>query len=256
MAKVIKAGFARVVTEEQLPSVQNEQEPELDGIPLPFDAEPAEMSEEQIISARQTYQAAYDELIIAAQDEVAAMLSDARNEAIRLMSEAESSVNELRDQAWEEGYSNAVNQAKLQIDDIIARANKDAGAAETRLAEERKRLLEELETQMLGIALDVAGKILHKELSDSDEAYISMLKEAIARMPAEDTVTIRLNPEEYTRFFDKKEVKLLAGKNQVNAKLIPDATLNRFDAVIESPSGVVDAGADTQMAQMKRNMGL
>ena len=267
MAKVIKAGFARVVEAEPLPEIQAEAEiqteiqdeqPERAIVTQKSfeDTEPDLPDEVKRAAERQAYQAAYDDLIIAAQDEVAAMLTDARNEALQLMRETEKSVNELRDQAWEEGYANAVNQAKIQIDQTIGKMNKDAAEAKASFTAERERLLAELEAQMLGVALDVAGRILHRELSDSDEAYISMLKEAISRMPAEDAVTIRLNPDEYTRFFNKKEAKFQTGKGQVTAKLIADPTLNQYDALIESPSGVVDAGADAQMAQMKRNMGL
>ncbi|MCL2085254.1 MAG: FliH/SctL family protein [Oscillospiraceae bacterium] len=262
MSKVIKAGFVRVLEIEKKPveaapadddDVSSAEETPVVAVAA---ADDGALSEKRELAERRAYQAAYDELVIAAQDEVSAMLADARNEALALMREAEQSVNELRDHAWNEGFSNGAVQAREQIEEMIGKINGEAADAERRFTGERERLLAGLETQMLGIAMDVAGKILYKELSDDDGAYISMLKEAVSRMPAEDVVTIRLNPEEYTRFFDKKSVKLQTNKGHVDAKLISDPTLNRFDAVIESPSGIIDAGADTQMAQMKRNMGL
>jgi flagellar assembly protein FliH len=206
--------------------------------------------------SKEDYQAAYDELVIAAQDEVAALLDDARNEALTILRDAESKSGELRDQAWDEGFSAAFAQTKEAVEEILLNANRDAEELAKSITAEREQYLQSLERQMLGVALDVAGKILSKELDSDDEAYISMLREAVSRMPAEEFVSIRLHPEEYERFFNTKETQIKTLKGQVSAKLIPDPSLDRYDALIESPSGVVDAGADTQLEQMMQNFGL
>lgn len=261
LAKIVKANFARMFEKEQPQPQDTEEfriEPEQDSENEDFE----EASLFELKSAAppplsmENYQAAYDELIIAAQDEVAAMLEDARNEALTIIGEAEDKVGELRDQAWEEGYSSAYAQAKNEVEEIIAKANKEADTLKKQLSTEREKYLQSLEQQMLGIALDVAGKILSKELDSDDNAYLSMLRDAVARMPAEDSVSIRLHPEEYERFFNKKEAKIQTPNGNINAKLIADPTLERYDALIESPSGVVDAGANTQLEQMKRNFGM
>lgn len=260
LAKIVKAGFSRIVEPDpQVPEPEefefdnlSENEPDLSDMPDMPDFENVEFTP----PPREAYQAAYDELIIAAQDEVAALLSDARNEALTILQEAEEKANELRDQAWDEGYSGAYAQGKSEVDGIISKANKDADELKKQLTAEREQYLQNLELQMLGIALDVAGKILSKELDSDDQAYLSMLREAVSRVPAEDAVSIRLHPDEYTRFFNTKETKLKTSKGQMNAKLIPDPSLDRYDAIIESPSGIVDAGANTQLEQMKRNFGI
>ena len=261
MAKIVKAGFSRVV--DPPPKPRDNEEP--DAAPVETPIEPAVMPDDMpdfdsvVVTkplSKEDYQAAYDELIIAAQDEVAALLSDARNEALSILRDAEQKAAELRDMAWDEGDSAVYAHAKAEVDEIVAQANRDAEAHKTRLASEREESLKSLERQMLGVALDVAGKILHKELDDDEQAYLSMLREAVSRMPAEDSVVIRLNPVEYERFFNEKETKMQTSKGQVDAKLIPDPSLERYDAVIESPSGVIDAGADTQLDQMKRNFGI
>lgn len=274
MAKIVKASHARVVKSQPKPRKHEELnkqsddalDKKLDDVPtggafpaLPVRA-PDPDFENILITAstpsKEDYQAAYDELIIAAQDEVAALLNDARNEALTILRDAESKAGELRDQAWDEGYSNAYSQAKGEFEEIISKANHDAEEFETRLVSEREHYLQNLERQMLGVALDVAGKILNKELDTDDQAYLSMLHEAVSRMPSEDLVSIRMHPEEYERFFNTKETKLKTLKGQVTAKLISDPSLDRYDALIESPSGVVDAGADTQLDQMKKNFGI
>lgn len=261
LAKIVKANFARVLEKEQ---AQPRDADELRIAPEQ-DSEQEDFEESALFELNnaapslppiENYQAAYDELIITAQDEVAAMLEDARSEALAIISEAEDKVGELRDQAWEEGYSNAYNQAKNAVEEVVTKANKEADALKKQLSVEREKYLQSLEQQMLGIALDVAGKILSKELDSDDNAYLSMLREAVARMPAEDAVSIRLHPEEYERFFNKKETTIQTPNGNIHAKLIADPTLERYDALIESPSGVVDAGATTQLEQMKRNFGM
>jgi flagellar assembly protein FliH len=271
LAKIVKAGFARVVkSDAKTKPDKTEEKKKQPNIPLEerlpdspeisLDLSDAEPDFENISvtapPSKEAYQAAYDDLVIAAQDEVAALLDDARNEALTILRDAEAKARELRDQAWDEGYSAAYSQTKEEFGEIIAKTNRDAGEVETRIVSEREQYLQNLERQMLGVALDVAGKILSTELDTDNQAYISMLREAVSRMPSEDFVSIRLHPEEYERFFKTKETKLKTLKGQVLAKLIPDPSLNRYDALIESPSGVIDAGADTQLEQMKQNFGL
>ncbi|GHU94161.1 hypothetical protein FACS1894208_04760 [Clostridia bacterium] len=213
--------------------------------------------EAQELREREAYQAAYDELVQAAQDEVAAMLDDARNEALKILSEAEAKAEAMKQEAWDSSYNRAQAQGQQEIAALFKEAQREVDAARVQLAKERERSLKDLETQMLDVALEVAEKILHLELDNSSEAYMSMLREAIGKLPSEDMVTIRLNPSEYERFFKKnaKEVKLQTANGQVDAKLSPDPSMSRYGAVIESSGGVVDAGADTQIEQMKRNMG-
>ena len=268
MAKIVKAGFSRVV--EPPPKVSNAPVSEsavLESAEIGteefaenFDTDPDLVNKLDEIEPAplpmENYQAAYDELIIAAQDEVAALLSDARNEALTIMNDAESKSSELRDQAWDEGYAAALSQAKEEVAEIISRANQNADEMSKQISLERERYLQDLERQMLGVALDVAGNILNKELDGDDTAYVSMLREAVSKMPAEDTVSIRLHPDEYERFFKSKETKLQTPKGNISAKLIPDPTLDRYGAIIESPGGIIDAGANTQLEQMKRNFGV
>jgi flagellar assembly protein FliH len=278
LAKIVKASFARVVKSDAKPKPHKSEKankepavvPDMPDLPVKdTDSEVAALPvtaadpdfENLLVAAppppsKEAYQAAYDELVIAAQDEVAALLNDARNEALAILRDAEAKARELRDQAWDDGYSSAYSQTKEEVGEIIAKANSDAEGVEARLVSEREQYLQKLERQMLGVALDVAGKILSKELDTDNQAYLSMLREAVSRMPSEDFVSIRLHPEEYERFFKTKETKLKTLKGQVTAKLIPDPSLDRYDALIESPSGVIDAGADTQLEQMKMNFGL
>ncbi|MCL2084000.1 MAG: FliH/SctL family protein [Oscillospiraceae bacterium] len=267
MAKVIKAVNARIGEPKNPLPVAEEVSADGGGAAAEsavFTEGGADEQVESIVSAKGeytlahdagAYQAAYDELVQAAQDEVAAMLEDARKDALAIMRESESHANAVREQAWEEGYGQAFEQAKRECEEMLTKARGEIEEALAKLPVERERMLDELETQMLDVSLEVAGKILHMELDRDNDAYLSMLRSAVSRMPAEETVTIRLSEEEYQRFFNSRETKIKTAHGSVAASLIADPAMNRYDAVIESPSGVVDAGAGAQLKQMRKNMG-
>ena len=294
LAKIIKAGWARIGEPrnpypdeiyareaEEAAEIPEEQEPRGDIIEFPaepeagyeFDAEEesgggqedagdiepedesAQEPEPETGPGAEDYQAAYDELVQAAQDEVAAMLEDARKEALTIIRESESHANTVREQAWEEGFGQAYEQAKRECEEMLEKARAEIETTLAKLPVERERMIDDLEAQMLDVSLDVAEKILRTELDRDDAAYLSMLRGAMERMPAEENVSIRLSTGEFERFFNCREIKIKNARGGVSARLIADPSLNRYDAVIESPGGVVDAGADAQIKQMRKNMG-
>lgn len=201
-------------------------------------------------------QAAYDELITAAQDEVSLMLQDAREEAARIYGETERGVDKLREAARREGFAQGLEEAAREAAGLLERGQRDIDSLLGEAGRERDRMLRELEPKILTLAIEVAEKILGYELDNHERAYMSMLQTALANVKSENHVTLRVNPSEYVRFFKSRKVTMHTAAGSIEADVINDPTVGYGGCLIETESGAIDAGASAQLDQVARNFGI
>ena len=95
------------------------------------------------------------------------------------MAEAKEKANTL--------IANAQKSASLQSEEMIQEANKQAAAikakAESDIAQEKKKAVNELKGEIGGMAMEIAGKVIAREISEKDhekliDEFISYVGEA------------------------------------------------------------------------------
>ena len=83
--------------------------------------------------------------------------------------------------------ANAQKSASLQSEEMIQEANKQAAAikakAESDIAQEKKKAVNELKGEIGGMAMEIAGKVIEREISEKDhekliDEFISNVGEA------------------------------------------------------------------------------
>ncbi len=200
-------------------------------------------------------QQAYDELIMAAQEEVALILEDARAEAQGILQQAEQAATDAHRRIHEEAYAQGMRQARQEVEDLFARAQDEIDRTLGEAQAQRDNMLNSLEPQFFKMALEVAEKILGYELDHNDNAFLSMLKSALGSVKSETHVTLRVNPSEYVRFFKSREVTMHTKNGSITAQVINDPTVGYGGCLIETESGAIDAGAQAQLRQIQQNLG-
>ncbi len=245
MPRVIKATYARLL-----------EEPEAPARPAPAEAALPIEDTAPRPDPQAEWQAAYDELIAAAQEEVTFLLEDARNEAAAIRQKAKREVSELRRRSEEEGFEKGLSRAQNEILELLESAQKEADAVLTEANMERDRVARDMEPQLFRLALDIAEKILGYELESNDGAFLSMLRQALASVKSETKATLRVNPSEYVRFFKSREVNIHTPGGTIAASVVNDPTVGYGGCLIETESGVVDAGVTAQLSQIAHNFGM
>jgi flagellar assembly protein FliH len=201
--------------------------------------------------------AAYDELLVAAQEEVAHILADAREQAARELERARDEAERMRGGAVSEGFNQGRQDARLEVADILEQARARAQDVMTKAEQERREIIAAAEPKLYNLALDIAEKILRIELDRSDEAYMSLLGAALSRVKADGTVTVRVGAEDFTRYFDSKDkARLQTDTGIVEADVRVDLSVESGGCLIETESGVVDATVTTQIAQIAKGLGI
>ena len=103
-----------------------------------------------------------------------AQISDAEKakaEALAMKEEYEQDMSQAKARA-NDIVSNAQKTAAAMSDDVIREANRQASAikakAESDIAQERKKAVNEIKDEIGSLAMDIAGKVIEREISEED----------------------------------------------------------------------------------------
>jgi len=132
-------------------------------------------------------------------------------------------------------------------------AGQRSAAAALELAADRveasvRQLNEDLAAQAVELALQIAEAVLGRELATVDDPAADALRRALARVPDDVKVTVRLHPADRADL----DPSVLGGRS---VTIEADPSLARGDAVVETDSGLVDAGVGAALARVREVLG-
>jgi flagellar assembly protein FliH len=112
----------------------------------------------------------------------------------------------------------------------------------------RPRYRRQAEQDVVALALAVARRILHRELTMAPEALLGLVKAALDKMEAREVHQVRVARADAAivrQFFDQ------IGPPQ-RVEVVADPNLAPGSVLIESSRGMLDASVDTQLAEIER----
>jgi flagellar assembly protein FliH len=112
----------------------------------------------------------------------------------------------------------------------------------------RAQMIHQTELQMVQLALAVARRVVHREISLDRDLLVAMARVALDRLGENVQVIVRLNPDD----FDATAVSRASQWTGTNVSVVADARVGRGGCRIESDLGVLDAGADAQIQEIAR----
>jgi flagellar assembly protein FliH len=150
--------------------------------------------------------------------------------------------------AYQQGFQDGQGAARQELE-----GQHDATAARlARTIEElsgmRQRSRHEAEEDVIALAIAIARRILHRELTVAPEALLGLLKAALEKIEIREVHRVRVCPE------DAPLVKSHLDKMGLpqRVELIADPGLERGAAIFDSSRGALDVSVDTQLAEIER----
>jgi flagellar assembly protein FliH len=116
------------------------------------------------------------------------------------------------------------------------------------LTQVRAQMIHQTERQMVQLALAIARRIVHREVTLDPDLLVAMARVAMERLGETAQVKVRLHPDDY-EVAGAGRVSQLAGSNVM---ILADTHLSRGGCRIESDMGILDAGVDAQLAEIAR----
>jgi len=161
---------------------------------------------------------------------------DDRNLISRAREEAEA----IREAAAKEGYQEGISAANSDIEMLRNSISQFANA--------KQAVFDKIAPEILSISVDIAKKIIKKELSQTPEILLDSVLVILKGLSKEETkILIRTNPSQVGML--KNEVPEMATQIGLDAKIviIPDEAIMEGGCVVTTTNGVVDATIETQL---------
>jgi len=161
--------------------------------------------------------------------------------------------NELKE-SYEKGFAEGV---KAGIESEKGRSASAAAAFSTALRELamlRKKTLERAEPEILDLAVAIAEKIIHREVSAGREVFAGVLKSAVRDILDREGIRIKLNPKDY-RYVMEVNPHILDGFEGIkNPAFEADPGVREGGVIIETRFGEVDARIEKQLEEIRTAM--
>jgi flagellar assembly protein FliH len=160
--------------------------------------------------------------------------------------QAEKSSQEALQKGLRQGEADGRRQALAQLDGELQRLARSAAE----MAGLRHAIRREAEEELVRLALAIARRILHRELTVDPEALTGLVKAALGKIEMRDTYRVRTHPEHVAAV---TRCLAQAGAPQ-KIEVLADTSLEKGSAIFETGRGLLDASVETQLAEIQRGL--
>lgn len=158
-----------------------------------------------------------------------------------LISRAREEADTIRESASKEGYQAGLEQAKADIAVL-----KDTLSAFMNAPQE---VYEQIAPEILEISVDIAKKIIKKEVSEEPQVLMNTIVEVMKGLSKEETkVILRVNPTQVD--ITKQSVPEILNLAGMDTKVVvlADENISEGGCMVTTGNGVVDATIETQLS--------
>ena len=166
---------------------------------------------------------------------------DDRNLISRAMEESEN----IKKSAFEEGYRLGLAKASSDMEDFRNQLEGFMNA--------RKDVFEYIAPDILEISVDIAKKIIKKELESDPQVLLNTIVEVLRTISkSEPKITIRVRPQSVQ--FIKDTIPNITYQYGIDSKIniVADPSIEDGGCVFQTNNGIVDASIDTQIEIIKK----
>lgn len=108
------------------------------------------------------------------------------------------------------------------------------------------RLRKQTEEELVRLAVAIARRILHRELTIDPEALLGLVKAAFDRLDRKEIQQVRTDAQ------NVENVKKIVAGVAASVKVVADPSLRPGSLVIDVPRGQLDASIETQLVEIER----
>lgn len=120
----------------------------------------------------------------------------------------------------------------------------------TGFARERSEYYSQVESELVQLALAIAGKILHREAQVDRLLLAALVKIAIENLQHRSNISVRVRPEvcaEWREYF-------MSNMGESKVEVLEDSGLEPSDCVLETELGTANLSLDAQLKEVERGL--
>lgn len=149
-----------------------------------------------------------------------------------------------------DGLATAQEASSGALAEVQAEAAERAAGAAVQAVDLRRRLRQQMEADLVKLAMAVARRILRRELAVDPEALMGIVKSAVERISARELLAIRVCPADGPRV----SARLAELRLPERVDVVIDTALPWGSVVLETTRGQQDASVETQIEEIDRGL--
>lgn len=150
----------------------------------------------------------------------------------------------------EDGIASVRAEAEAAIAAIREKASAQAAATVEQSVELRRRLRQQMEADLVQLAVAIARRILRRELAVDPDALLGIVKSTVERLAARELLTVRVAPADAARLRARLPDLRLPDRVEV----IEDPSLTWGALIFDTTRGHYDASVETQIDEIDRGL--
>lgn len=154
----------------------------------------------------------------------------------------------IQQEAYQTGFEEGKNESLAQYKHLIDKANELVNRATAQYYEK----IEEHESTIIHLSIQIAEKILNNTLSEDPSSFIPVVKAAIQDLKDNFTYKIYVHPNKYNIVTEQKDELHELVDEKATISLYIDDEIGENSCLIEHSAGRIDASVDSQLKEIKR----
>jgi flagellar assembly protein FliH len=150
-----------------------------------------------------------------------------------------------RRESFEAGRQQGDRQAQAELLPVVERLN----ASIAGIADMRPDLRRRAERDVVQLALLIAKRVLHRQLSVDEGALTAIARVAFERLTRSESYTVTVHPR-----FAEAVKSALPGNQTSRVHVEPDPNCEPGTLIVHSAEGVIDASVDAQLEEISRGL--
>ena len=158
-----------------------------------------------------------------------------------LISRAREEADSIREAAAKEGYQEGIDKAKNDILEVKESMDEFFRA--------KQEVFESIAPDILEISLDIAKKIIKKEMTENPEILLDNIKDILKSLSKEETkIVLKVNPSQVQILKQELPEAVMMAGLEAKVIVVPDDDTMEGGCLITTDNGVIDATIETQLA--------
>lgn len=146
-------------------------------------------------------------------------------------------------QGFAQGERSGAEAAAARSEAVLQRLKQTVGELQGLRAE----MIHKTERQVVQLAIAMAKRIVHREISLDPELLSAMARVALDRLGNAATATIRLHPDDYAATAGANRN---VGTESSVVRVVADPVVRRGGCLVQSEFGLIDVSADAQIQEL------
>ena len=189
-----------------------------------------------------------------AEDEAARTNSEAISRKEEMLTEAESQVEQIRRDAYTEGFESGreagYQEGRSEVERLIEHLHGIISSA----IEKRNEIIDESETQVIGLVLLIAQKVIKVISENQKNVVINNAIQALRKLKSRGDVVIRVNLEDVELTTDHVKDFMRMVENVRSITVLEDTRVDRGGCIIETDFGEIDARIKSQFNEIEEKI--